>query len=55
MIQMTQGQALEAGKVVNMIQMIPDLVPAAGREVSLIQMTLQASEKVASLVEVLAL
>ena len=52
---MIQGQALEAEKVVNMIRMIPDLVPIAEREVSLIQMTLQESEKVASLVEVLAL
>ena len=55
MIQMTQGWALEAGKAVNRIQMIPDLVPVAEREVSLIQMIPQESEKVASLVAVLAL
>ena len=52
---MTQGLALEAGKAVNMIRMIPDLVPVAEREVSLIQVILQESEKVASLVEVLVL
>ena len=55
MIQMTQGRALEAGKAVNTIQMIPDLVPVAEREVSLIQTIPLESEKAASLAEVLVL
>lgn len=55
MIQMTRDWALEAGKAVNRIQVIPDPVPVAEREVSLIQTIPQEPEKVASLVEVLAL